>query len=104
MLALFEIVVPVFLVIGAGYTAVHARLFKDSAVDGLMVFTQGFAIPCLLFGAIARLDLGAVFDVRLLVSFYSGATICFLLGILGARLLFHRRPGEAVAIGFGALF
>ena len=104
MLALLEIVVPVFLVIGAGYAAVRARLFKDSAVDGLMVFTQGFAIPCLLFGAIARLNLGAVFDVRLLVSFYSGATICFLLGILGARLLFHRRPGEAVAIGFGALF
>ncbi|MEL6680634.1 MAG: AEC family transporter [Pseudomonadota bacterium] len=104
MLALLEIVAPVFLVIGAGYAAVRAGVFKDSAVDGLMVFTQSFAIPCLLFAAIARLDLGAVFDPRLLVSFYSGAAICFLLGIIGARILFRRRPGEAVAIGFGALF
>jgi predicted permease len=30
--------------------------------------------------------------------------ICFVLGIAGARRLFRRRPGEAVAIGFGALF
>ena len=69
-----------------------------------MVFTQSFAIPCLLFRALADLDLGAVFDPRLLLSFYLGAVICFALGILGARRIFRRRPGEAVAIGFGALF
>lgn len=104
MLGLIQIVIPVFLVIGAGYIATRLKLFSDSGADGLMVFTQGFAIPCLLFAALARLDLGAVFDIRLLVSFYMGASTCFVLGILGARLIFRRRPGEAVAIGFGALF
>ena len=69
-----------------------------------MVFTQSFAIPCLLFRALADLDLGAVFDPRLLLSFYAGAVVSFALGILGARKLFHHRPGEAVAIGFSALF
>ena len=44
------------------------------------------------------------FDPRLLFSFYLGAVVAFALGILGARRLFHRRPGQAVAIGFGALF
>lgn len=104
MIGLLQIVLPVFLIIGAGYMAVRAKLFQDSAVDGLMVFTQGFAIPCLLFAGIARLDLAAQFDWRLLVSFYSGAALCFLLGIIGSRVIFKRRPGEAVAIGFGALF
>ena len=79
-------------------------IFSSSAVDGLMVFTQSFAIPCLLFRGLVDLDLGAVFDPRLLVSFYTGAVIAFALGLLGARRLFRRRPGEAVAIGFGALF
>ena len=69
-----------------------------------MVFTQSFAIPCLLFRALIDLDLAAAFDPGLLVAFYAGAVVAFGLGILGARRLFHRRPGEAVAIGFGALF
>lgn len=100
----FVVVLPVFLVMGAGYLATRSGVFSSSAVDGLMVFTQSFAIPCLLFRALVDLDLGAVFDPRLLFSFYAGAVTCFILGILAARLIFHRRPGEAVAIGFGALF
>ena len=98
------VVLPVFLVIGAGFAATRAGLFSSSAVDGLMVFTQSFAIPCLLFRALVNLDLGAVFDPRLLLSFYTGAVVSFALGIIGARRIFQRRPGEAVAIGFGALF
>ena len=98
------VVIPVFLVMGAGALATRAGVFSSSAVDGLMVFTQSFAIPCLLFRALADLDLGAVFDPRLLFSFYAGAVVSFVLGILGARKLFRHRPGEAVAIGFGALF
>lgn len=100
----FLVVLPVFLVIGAGYAAARLRLLSASAVDGLMVFSQGFALPCLLFRAIADLDLGAVFDPRLLLSFYLGAVTCFGLGILGARQLFHHAPTDSVAIGFGALF
>ena len=98
------IVLPVFLVIGAGYAATRSGLFSSAAVDGLMVFTQSFAIPCLLFRALVDLDLGAVFNPELLASFYAGAITCFALGILGARLVFKRRPGEAVAVGFSALF
>ncbi|CAN5795824.1 AEC family transporter [soil metagenome] len=104
ILDLGAIVMPVFLLIGAGYAAVRFKVFKSSGVDGLMVFTQNFAVPCLLFRGVADLDLAAAFDPRLLVSFFAGAALCFGLGILGARRLFRRRPGEAVAIGFGALF
>jgi malonate transporter and related proteins len=104
ILELLTVVMPVFLVMGAGYAAVRAKIFSQSAVDGLMVFTQNFAVPCLLFRGVVGLDLAAVFDPRLLTSFYLGAVICFAAGILGARRFFRRRPGEAVAIGFGALF
>lgn len=104
ILQLLNVVMPVFLVIGSGYIAVKLKLFKSGAVDGLMVFTQGFAIPCLLFLNIMRLDFGAVFDWRLMVSFYTGAIISFTFAIVGARTLFHRRPGDSVAIGFAAMF
>jgi len=101
---LLSVVIPVFLVVGAGYLAVWRGLFSNSAVDGLMVFTQKFAIPCLLFSAIATLDLGAEFDIRLLISFYTGSATCFFAGMLGARLFFGRPWTDCVAIGFSALF
>ncbi len=104
ILTLVTVVLPVFLVIAGGYAAARWRLFPAVAVDGLLFYTLNFAVPCLLVRGIVDLDLGAAFKPGLLVSFYTGAVIAFGLGILGARRIFKRRPGESVAIGFGALF
>ncbi len=104
ILTLVDVVLPVFLVLGAGNLATKFGFFKAPAVDALMAFTLKFAIPCLLFKATSQLDLSTSFDWRLLLSFYTGAVISFCLGVLGARYIFRRRPGEAVAIGFAALF
>ncbi len=104
MQALLEVILPVFLVIGFGYAAVFFKLFTDAQVDGLMKFTQNFAIPCLLFSAIASLDLSAGFDPALMASFYVGAIIGFTAGLLGGRYLFGRPWEDSVAIGFCCLF
>ncbi|WP_411975374.1 AEC family transporter [Sulfitobacter faviae] len=104
MQTLLDVILPVFLVIGFGYVAVWRGLFPVSGIDGVMKFTQNFAIPCLLFQAIARIDLSSSYDPRLLGSFYGGAALCFALGILGARLLFRRDWEDSVAIGFCCLF
>ncbi len=104
MQALIEVILPVFLVIGFGYVVVWRGLFSDAGVDGLMTFTQNFAIPCLLFLAIATLDLGQNFDHRLLIGFYTGSLACFTAGLLGARYLFGRSWEDGVAIGFCCLF
>ena len=80
MQALIDIILPVFLVIGAGYLASWRGLLPDNAVDGLMGFTQTIAIPCLLFRAIWQLDLGENFAPPLLISFYAGATAGFAAG------------------------
>ncbi len=102
--SLIDVILPVFLVIGAGYLATRRGYFQAGHVDALMKFTQSFAIPCLLFRAIATLDLSASFNPRLLISFYTGAAICFSLGMIGARLIFRRDWEDCVAIGFCCLF
>ncbi|MEY8834927.1 AEC family transporter [Phaeobacter italicus] len=102
--SLIDVILPVFLVIGAGYLATRRGYFQAGHVEALMKFTQSFAIPCLLFRAIATLDLSASFDPRLLISFYTGAAICFSLGMIGARLIFRRDWEDCVAIGFCCLF
>ena len=104
MQALLEVVLPVFVILGFGYAAVWRGWFADSGVSALMVYTQTFAIPCLLFRAIADLDLGQAFDARLLLPFYVGALTCFFLGVAAARAIFRRPWPDAVAIGFCCLF
>lgn len=104
MADILAVILPVFLVVGAGFLAVWRGLFSNEAVDGLNTFSQKFAIPCLLFSAIATLDLGAEFDLRLLGTFYSGSVMGFLVGMLGARLWFKRPWTDAVAIGFACMF
>jgi malonate transporter and related proteins len=104
MQALFDVILPVFLVVAFGYAVVWRGWMSEATIDALMKFTQNFAIPCLLFLAIARLDLGAEFGWRLLTSFYVGAITGFLAGLLGARYLFGRDWEDAVAVGFVGLF
>jgi malonate transporter len=102
--ALIEVILPVFIVIGFGYAAVWLKLFSEDAVDGVMRFSQNFAVPCLLFKGVAELNLANAFQPGLFASFYIGAFSAFTLGALGARYLFRRTGPESVAIGFCCLF
>lgn len=104
MQALIDIILPVFLVIGAGYVSVWRGWLSDNGIDGLMTFTQNFAVPALLFKAISTLDLGQDFDLALLVSFYTGSVTVFLVGLFSGRYLFGREWEDSVAIGFACLF
>ena len=104
MSALLDVIIPVFLIIGCGYCTVWTKLFSLDTIDGLMRFTQNFAIPVLLFDAIAKVDLVTVFDLDLFFSFYLGATIGFLLGFFGSYYLFSRPLEDSVVIGFCCLF
>jgi len=102
--ALLLIVLPVFLVVGAGYGAVRLALFPARGVDALLGFATHFAVPALLFKAVYELDLARIFRPELLGAFYIAGAVCFAAGIALARMVWRRRPGEAVSVGFSALF
>lgn len=104
MNALIDVILPVFIVMGFGYLCVWRGYFSEALVDGLMKFTQGFAIPCLLFLAISSLDLSDNFHFPLLFSYYASGLICFGIGVVGARSLFKRDWEDCVAIGFIGLY
>ena len=104
MLAIVVTVAPIFLLIAAGYAAVRFGYLPGTVADALNSFAVKIAVPVLLFRALERLDMAAAFSLPLIVSFYAGAFTCFAIGIVLARKLFKRRPGEAVAVGFAATF
>ena len=104
MQALFDIILPVFFVIGFGYVVSWRGVFSEQAVDGLVRFAQNFAIPCLLFKAIAAIDLDAAINAPLIFAYYTGTFTCFGIGFVGAKVLFKRNTVDATAIAFCCFF
>lgn len=104
MLQIVLIVLPVFLLIAAGYLAVLLRYLPVAIADALSGFAIKLAVPCLLFTAMIRINFASAFSWQILISFYVGAVVCFVSAILIARTVFKRRPGEAASVGFAATF
>ncbi len=104
MSALLDVILPVFLLIGAGYIAARFGALNAAAVDGIMTYAQSFALPMLLFRAIATLDLSAAYNIGLMASFYLGAFASFATIFAAARWGFGRSLPESVAAGFTAYF
>lgn len=104
MALLLDVILPVFVVIGLGYVMARRGSFSQSAIDTLMGFAQGVAVPCLLFRQMAHMDLKNSYSVGLVTSFYVGAFLCFALAFSLTWKLFRRPLDEAVATGFAAMF
>lgn len=104
MLSIFLTVLPVFLILGAGYVLGRVKYLPDEVADSLNLYAMKIAVPCLLFMAMYNLDFRNAFQLPMLVSFYTGAITCFVAGIILSRIFWGRRPGESVAVGFCAVF
>ena len=99
-----KVILPVFFVIGAGYLSVWHKWLNAKNMDSLTTFAQNFAIPCLLFYVMAKIEIGEYFNLWLLVSFYISALACFIIGFLAAYFYFNRDMEESICIGFTCLF
>jgi predicted permease len=87
MYVLFNVILPVFLVIGTGYLSIWRQWLSAKSIDSLTNFAQNFAIPCLLFYAIAKIEISEHFNLWLLLSFYISALTCFTIGFLAAHFI-----------------
>jgi malonate transporter len=104
MLAILNVIAPVFAIIVTGYLAVRWHLYPREGVRGLVAFVNNFATPCLLFQAMLTSDFGATFNAAIIVPFYVGAIFSLIAGTLIAIRFFKTRPGEGVSSGFAAMF
>lgn len=99
-----DVIAPVFVIVFIGYMAVKLKAFPASGIGALISFTNNFAAPMLLFRAMLTLDFSTALDPKIIGPFYVAAFSGFILGIILARTVFSYRPGEAVSVGFSALF
>ena len=104
MLAIINVILPIFALMGLGYGAVRFRLFPVEGIKSLIAFVNNFATPCLLFHSLVTSDFGTAFNLAIIGPFYLGALICLVIGIVIAIKVFGNRPGEAVSVGFSGTF
>jgi malonate transporter and related proteins len=104
MNSVLEVVLPVFGVLALGYLAARAGAFDDAANRGLSLFVFAFALPLLLFQAIASADLPGEVPWSFLASYYGGSFITMGLSMAVSRYAFRRRLDEQGVMALGAAF
>ena len=101
---IFDVIFPVFAIIGMGYGASKLNCVKESTVDGLSDFTYHFAVPVMLVQTISRSSLPEQVPWALLFSYYGASFSVLTLGLLSCQNLLRRDFGESAMHGFTSTF
>jgi malonate transporter and related proteins len=102
--ALFEVALPFFALILAGYLALDRRLVAENAVAGLNGFVFYFALPALLFFKVATAPLEDLFDWRFFIAFYGVAAVLWIATTGLFRWRFGLPFAEASVAGMGGIW
>lgn len=77
MAAIFNIILPVFLLIALGYAAMRFNLFTRGQIDGIGRFIMVVGMPSLVFNALATRPLSEVVDPVYLAGYGIGSAVSF---------------------------
>ncbi|HEY6896867.1 MAG TPA: AEC family transporter [Rhodocyclaceae bacterium] len=99
-----ELSVPLFALVFVGYALMHWGHWPKTISEGLSRFVFSVALPALLFRLMADRSKLPPVDARLLLAFFGGCLIVFVIGrIVGARLF--RLDGVAGSVfALGGIF
>lgn len=98
MLSILSITIPVYLLIGLGYLAARRGWFAAAEMRVFGRFVIQFALPALVFQALAQRPFSEILNGRYLFTYAAGS----LLVLLGGWFVARRVQGHGAA--FSALF
>ncbi|MEW6515049.1 MAG: AEC family transporter [Pseudomonadota bacterium] len=100
----FTLASPLFLLVLAGYALARFAHWPASVSEALGRFAYAIAIPAMLFRMMSDFSRMPPVDARLLLAFFGGCLIVFVIGRLVARGLF-RLDGVAQSVfALGGVF
>lgn len=101
MSTILSITGPIFIIIALGFVAVQSNLLNRSDMKGLGGFVINFAMPALLFKAMASRSLTDLVDAELLLIYTVGSLAIMIAVLLFVCLLQRRslREGAILAMG-----
>jgi malonate transporter and related proteins len=97
MFTVFDVTLPVFALVLCGWIAAHRRMLSDEAVSGINAFVFWFALPAMLFRAVAAHPVSEIADPLYLGAYGSAALVMFF----GTRYLARAAdPDPSLRTGF----
>jgi predicted permease len=101
VLDILAITGPIYLCIAAGFASVRWNLFSKADMRVIGRFVLQFAIPALLFNALASRPLGEVIHWGYLVAFAGGSLVLMLGALFFARMVQRKPLSESAYVAMG---
>ena len=101
---IFLNVLPVFLLIFAGWALAASRYLRSDAGDGLSAFVFKVAVPVLLFRTLAEADFQGAFPIKLWIAYFGGVAITWGLAHVMATRVFRKDQRTGVVTGVSSAF
>ena len=99
-----ELSAPLFLLVLAGYLLAASGRWPKAVSDALAKFVFAVAVPALLFSLMSDFSKLPPVDARLLIAFFGGCLIVFVLGRLVGLWLFGLNGVQQSVFALGGIF
>ncbi len=97
MLAIINTILPVYILIAAGWLAIHFKLFNQAAKKACAKLVSDFIFPALLLLQTLTTDINKILDVRWLVAFFCAMVLIWLFVMLVGKFIF-KQPINNIAM------
>ena len=104
MEAVVNVVLPVFAIMASGYAAGRFGILREAASEALNAFIYWFALPAMLFHAMARAPVAEIFHLPFLAAFGGAFLATYVLGMAVGRLFAPRNLAYQGLQGLAASF
>ncbi|SNY90828.1 hypothetical protein SAMN04515647_1001 [Cohaesibacter sp. ES.047] len=104
MSELFQIVLPIFMLIALGYGLIMSRLIEMDAGKSISKFVFTVPLPLLMFRSMATSDIGGREPWSLWLAYFLCFFVVWVLAMLAIRYLFGRKGSVLAVAGVSAGF
>jgi malonate transporter and related proteins len=101
---ILAIVAPIFVLVAVGYLAARAQWLSETAQKGISEFAFNFAMPALLFRSIATAPAGPPGSARIVLAYFAGVAIVWVIAAAGTRLVLRRPAIDSATIAMTSVF
>ncbi len=101
---ILNIVLPVFAIIATGYFCGRREILGSESSKALNAFVYWVALPALLFGAMARVELSEVYNLPFIVGFTGATFFTWLIVSICGKYLFRLNSAEAALHGLNGAY
>ena len=98
----FEVIIPIFILLALGYSAVKLNVLDKTQVDAIGSFVIKIALPALMFQSLASKDFSEIWLPDFFLVFAVAAYFCYVLGFYISTRHFKQRMSQASILALGA--